>query len=351
MQRSLLARYLIIFLFFSAALSTNVFSLDAGLLEFQDKAQEVINQLSPQNILELFTSGISSFFKQTAISFSVCLCIILSASVFSTIKSSSSDSIDQLEIITCCLLVLSVFSPVTSCFTKVQEHIEATCGFMLSLIPTCVILHTASGNTLSASLMSYGTGSVIALLQTISATLIIPLTKAALSLTTVNSISKNSILTGLSSSIKSTCLWLTGLSFTFLTGVLSLQSLLQAGADNLTIRGLKYGAAKLIPIAGGMISESMRTVITGVGYIKSVTGISGIVFIIYSLIPPLCFVIITKLYLILLSTAAKITSLSGVSGFLDSTNSILDILLSLLLSCSVCLIIILSIFIKSTVSI
>ncbi len=351
MLRRLSVKFICAVILFGGMLSVDVFSLSTRISEFQDKANEIMGRLSPQSIIDLFTSNISSFFRQSAVSFFGCICIILISSVFSVLKSGKADGNDLFELISCCLIILSVFSPITGCFIKVQEHIEAICGFMISLIPACVVLHTASGNTFSASLMSYGTGTIITLLQTISVTIIIPISKASLSLTAVNTIAKNSNLSGISSSLKNTGLWITGLSFTIFTGILSLQSILQAGADNLTMRGLKYGAAKLIPIAGGMISESLKTVITSVGYIKSVTGISGIIFIVYALIPPLCFIMITKIYLAVLSMAARVSNLKYISEFLDASNGIINILLALLLSSSVCLIIILSIFIKSTVSI
>ena len=326
-------------------------SLELDFNEIKEKSQEAIEKLNPQNIIDLFTSNLSSYSKSLAVSFCSCLAIILISSLFSIIKSSFSESENLFEMISCCLIILVVFSPITACFIKVQEHIEAICGFMLSLIPTCVLLHTASGNTFSAALMSSGTGTVITLLQTVSVSLILPLTKASISLITVNAICKNSNISSLSSTLKNISLWITGLCFTLFSGILSLQSILQSGADNLTMKGLKYGAAKLIPIAGGMVSESMKTVISGVGYIKNATGVSGIIFIVYALIPPLCYILLTKFYLTVLSFAAKITDTNFASGFLDSINSTINILLAVLLSCSVSLIIILTIFMKSTVSI
>lgn len=351
MQRSLLIKTIILALILILFLSTSAFALEDLVSEAVNKTAVILEKLKPENILGLLTSNLISFSKSLVVSFGLCLGVILISSVFSVLKVSFSDSENLFEIISCCLTIIIVFSPLAECFIKVQEHIEAICGFMISLTPTCVLLHTASGNTLSASLMSSATNGIITLLETLSVSLILPLAKATLTLTTANSICKNPHLTAINNTARNICLWITGLSFTLFTGILSLQSILQSGADNLAMKGLKYGAAKLIPIAGSMISESMKTVVTGVGYIKSVTGISGIIFIIYALIPPLCFILLTKLYLSLLSTASKICDTNTFSGFFDSANGIVNILLSVLLSISVSLIIILSIFIKTTVSI
>lgn len=337
-------------LIISSVLSSSAFALEDVLGEMESKVHEITEKLNPKSIIDLFTSNLFSFAKDLRISFGLCLTTILISSVFCIIKSSLGDSDNLFNLISSCLIILTVYSPITACFTRVQEHIEAICGFMISLIPTCVMLHTSSGNTLSAAFMSSGSATFITLIQTISISVIIPLIKASLCVMTVNTICQNTNLSSMASTLKNISLWITGLCFTLFTGVLSLQSILQSGADNLAVKGLKYGAAKLIPIAGGMISESMKTVITGVGYIKSVTGISGIIFIIYALVPPICFIIMTKLYLSMLSFASKLTDGNGIHGFLDFANSIINILLAVLLSCSVSFIIILTIFIKSTVS-
>jgi stage III sporulation protein AE len=134
------------------------------------------------------------------------------------------------------------------------------------------------------------------------------------------------------------------------SGILSLRALLASGADNLALKGLKFSAARLIPIAGGMISESLKTVIATVGYIKSVTGIGGVVFIIYTVAIPLCAVITSKLCLFLLSAVAKSANLEKSASLFDGLQGCLNILSALLLGVSVSFIISIGLFIKITVS-
>ena len=350
MQRRLLTKILV-FIIAAAILSLPVFALQDELSEIESKAKDALSKLKIESIIDFLTSNISLFSKSLFSNFVICFAVIMAATLFSIIKTGFGTNENVFELISCCVVIIIVFSPLTKCFIKAIEHIEAVCGFMISLIPTCVVLHTASGNSLSASLMSTSTMSVITLIQTVSVSLILPLIKASLSIETANIICKNPNISGISAILKSISMWTIGLCFTLFSGFLSLSSLLQAGADNLAMKGLKYGAAKLIPIAGGMVSESMKTVITSVGYIKSVTGISGIIFIIYAIIPPLCFILMTKLYLTLLSITSNLTHSGLISNFLKASVSALNLLLALLLSCSVSIIIILSIFIKSTVSV
>ncbi len=316
----------------------------------KQKASEVLEALSPQKIVDAVTSGISSFIQQLAVCFGICIAVIIISSALSVIT--GRDGLpSNYELIGTCLMVLLLFSPLTKCFSMVQEQIEAISGFMISFVPTGVMLHTASGNTLSAALMSSTLPASITAIQLICVSLLLPITKASLSISAVNSFCSNSALDGLNSSLKGISLWICGFAFTVFTGILSLQTILQASADNIAMKGLKYGAAKLIPVAGGMISESMKTVIAGMKYIKSIVGISGILFIVYALIVPICYICAVKLSITVLVHTAKICDVGKIKTFLEGVQGIINILLALLLVSGVSFIIVLAMFTATNVSI
>ena len=224
------------------------------------------------------------------------------------------------------------------------------CAFMISFAPTSALLHSASGNTLTAASYSASTSASVAFLEFLSISVILPCIKAVCSMAAVGSLVKKTNLSGISKMIKSFCLWASGLSFTLFTGIISLSSLMQSSADTLTMKGLKFGAARFIPIAGGMVSESMKTVIASVSFLKSITGISGIVFIIYTVLPPICAILGAKLFFGILSALAKATNQNFAAIYIDEIYSCINILAALLIGCSLSFIILLSVFIKTTVA-
>ena len=135
------------------------------------------------------------------------------------------------------------------------------------------------------------------------------------------------------------------------TGLLSIQTQLQTGADTLAVKGLKFGASKFIPIAGGMLSDSIKTVTSSVTAIKSVAGVAGIVVIISTVIPPLCVLITTKTFFALLCAFAKSTAQEKAHSFLESATGVLNILLSLTIASSVAFLMVFAIFMKSSITI
>lgn len=328
-------------------LSLQCFALTDNL---ESAVSSIEQMISFENISDMLSANLIKSFQSIAVSFSVCFSVIITGTVFSAMKDSFSHNQDTFDFISSCILVLSCSLSVSVCFSKTAEHLEAICSLMLSFVPTMIFLLTSTGSTLSSAFTSASVPFTVSTLETVSVSVILPLIKAVCAITSVNAISKKANLSGMCNFLKSVCLWITGLSFTLFTGILSLGSLLQSGMDNLTMKGLKYGAARLIPIAGGMISESMKTVISSVCAIKSVTGISGIIIIIYTVVPPLLTILCTKLCFSLLSSLAKGTNQNRQSSYLDSLSSVMSLLLSLILGCSAAFIIMFSIFIKTGVT-
>ena len=311
---------------FSLTASANTSEMQS-LDDISNSAQQLIEKLDGNYILNLFLSGIPDFFKEISVSFGISLTIIIITTLFSTIKENLSVGDNIFETISSILIVLSTISPITMCFLKVQEHLSQMCAYMLAFVPIGSVLHASSGNTITASTTATAITLTVTILEIVSVSVILPCIRMIYAISGANTIC-NKI---------------------NLTGIVSLKSILGTGADNLAMKGLKYSASRFIPIAGGMMSDSMKMVISGISLLKSVTGITGILFIIYAVIPPLCAILTTKLYLGFLAAFSK-TINQKCSSYFDELSSCTNILSALLIGCSVSFIIIFAVFIKSTVT-
>ncbi len=321
-----------------------------ALAKASEEAKNLAEYLSFEKIAETLTFNISSCLKSLASSFGVCVAVILISAVFSAFKESFASYEGVFDIISCSILTASSFAVILSCFETTQKAIVSICSYMMAFVPVSAALLASSGNSVTAGAGSVVNSFFISTAELLSVSLVLPLVKAIVTLHAVNSLSKKSNLNGIATFLKSCCLWIIGLSFTLFTGILSLQTVLSSGADNLALKGIRFSAARLIPIAGGMISESMKTVIASMNYIKSVTGTGAIVFVVYSVAIPLCAVMCTKLFFLALSALAKAANQNAASGLFDGLNGSINILLALLLGCTVSFVVMLAMFIKVTVS-
>lgn len=352
MQKNLLLKSFNVFLLFCGLLPTRVSAQNtqSGFENLITKAQEICEKLDLKLIINALFSDMISFSKEVFAAFCICMCILVITSVFNILKTSFGKSFDILDCLTSTLLILYSYRIFALCFDKVQSHITSLCGLMVSFVPVQTALYASSGATLTASASSSAGSLSISIIELISCSVIIPLIKVIFTVNTINVLCRDMNFSGISSFLKSLVLWVTGLSFTLLSGVLALQTTLNIAADSLMLKGIRFGASRLIPIAGGLISESLRTVLSSVSYIKNVTGIAGIILIIYSIIPAFSAVIISKILFSLLGAFSKVTNNTFISSFTDGVGACINILCALLSGCAVAFIIMLTLFIKTTVS-
>ena len=253
---------------------------------------------------------------------------------------------------------ICILSTVSVCFIMVSSVIEGVSGylksytsFMTAMSGASSALLASSGNV-GASLTSAASSSfIVGITEALSVQIILPCVKIIISLSAVNALSSSVDLSGITSFIKSFCLWGIGILFTLFGAVHGTAVAVSSGTDSLALRGIRFSAARLIPVAGGMISESMRTVIAGVSAIKTTAGGLGIAYILYSLIPALTSVLCVKLPILAGIFTARLFGARQQLSFLEGLNGALNILMSVCIFASVSGIVIFAVFMNTAVSI
>ena len=100
-----------------------------------------------------------------------------------------------------------------------------------------------------------------------------------------------------------------------------------------------------------MVSESLKSVIAGINMIKSVTGGFGIAYVLYTVIPPLCSVLIVKFIILACSFLAKLVGEKKHAAFLDGVGGALNVLLACVIFASVSGILIFAVFISTAINV
>lgn len=101
-----------------------------------------------------------------------------------------------------------------------------------------------------------------------------------------------------------------GLSALLLGTALGAQSVLAAASDRLSFRTAKFVAGSVIPVVGSTVGESLKTLATSVGALRSTVGIVGIILILLLLLPTLITLLLTRMAF---SAAASISDMLGVN--------------------------------------
>jgi hypothetical protein len=106
-----------------------------------------------------------------------------------------------------------------------------------------------------------------------------------------------------------------------------------------------------VPLVGASINDSLRTITSSIGIIKSSTGVLGIFIIFLMVLPIIIYLILNKISFGLLASIAKSLLNDKESGILDEANSLCTYFLTLVCSSSVLFIIAITVFIKGSVKV
>ncbi|MBR7142976.1 MAG: hypothetical protein IKD06_05505 [Clostridia bacterium] len=129
------------------------------------------------------------------------------------------------------------------------------------------------------------------------------------------------------SSISSFCRRFTVAAVVLITslfaGAVYYQTAITTAADSFTVRTAKLAASNVIPVLGGVLSESLKTALGGAQIVKSTFGLFGIGVLIYMTLPALAALLVTKLLFKGSSLLACLTGQTKTETFLEEAEGLL----------------------------
>lgn len=181
-----------------------------------------------------------------------------------------------------CYLIIAGLA--TAAFLEVVQSGKEVIGnisvFMRILVPVSLVTLASSGALASATTFEMIFMGVIEVTQWIIDKFFIPVILMAAAISLVNNLSENLNAEKLVQFMNKTTKWGIGIVMTLFVGIMGLQGVVAGSADGLTVKVTKFAAANLIPMVGGILSESVETVMNCSVVIKNSVGVLGIIFVI-----------------------------------------------------------------------
>ena len=139
--------------------------------------------------------------------------------------------------------------------------------------------------------------------------LVIPSVSVCMALTLSDALrAGKSSFAGVVSAIKRTLTFIFGHCSTLLMASLSAQSVLAAAGDSAGARAVKFLAGNMIPVVGGTVGETLRTLAASVKLLRGSVGVAGIIAVALLLLPMLIELFLTRL---VFNSAAAIGEIIG----------------------------------------
>ncbi len=189
-----------------------------------------------------------------------------------------------------------------SAFATGTQTVAGMTAFTENFFPLMFTLLTAIGGITSTAILSPATVLLTTGVSVFFKSFILPLIIVLTAFTIINHFSSSVKLNGFCALIKSIVKWGIGVSFTIFLGIITIQGLLGATFDGLSIKAAKYTIDKFVPIIGGMFSDSVDVLLSCSLLIKNAVGAAGIVIIAGIVITPV-FAILAHYFLFKLAGA------------------------------------------------
>ena len=248
-------------------------------------------------------------------------------------------------------VMLTVVQTQYECLLKVKEYFEQLNGIMLGMIPITGTVWAMGGNVSTASVGSATMYVFLNISQLVFGNTVLPMAALGTCLAFCNGISPDMELKRVSGALRKTYLFLIGAVVTVFGAILSTQTMITAASDCATARTAKFISASVIPIVGGSVGDSLRTVASGIQYIKSILGVGGIAMIFLAVLPVLISLLLTRLALSLASGIAGFFGCGEIGGLLGELSEVYSSVVAAVAMTGVMFILTLFIFIKTAVAI
>lgn len=253
----------------------------AGNFSFYDMAKSIYEGSYSSDLRGIIQKGIDMLFEEVRVNVkimgSVMLLGILCSFLSNLASSFGSGEVTEAAFLCCYALLAGMsatgFSQMVSCTT---ETINDMSFFMKSLIPLMSMLSAAEGKVITASLMHTEILMATALSSFVIEKVVLPLLYASFALKFINNITKSLSLTNLVRMADKLTKRILGFTFLVFTAVLSLSSFAAGTAENMGMKTARFAVSSVVPVAGGVLADSVSAITASCGMIKNSAGIAGI---------------------------------------------------------------------------
>ena len=204
-----------------------------------------------------------------------------------------------------------------------------------SMIPLMGVLYAMGGNLTAAVVNNSGMMIFLTVCENLINRTVLPVTALCMCFAMAAAMSPSVDMKGVAGVIKKSFTMLLGFVMMLLMTVLAAQSTLAAASDGIAARAAKFVAGNFIPVVGGTVGESLKTVAAGIKFMRVNVGVAGIIIILLMLLPPLISVLLTRLAVMLSGTAARMLGCGEEATLLGELSGVYGYLVAVISACSV----------------
>lgn len=244
------------------------------------------------------------------------------------------------------ILTAYLLSPVSEDMERVLGALADMRGFANGLIPVFGGLYAMGGSSATAVASAAGFGGFAYLLEQLVGMLLPSVLRLLMAFTVISAVREKQALAGVFRSIRGLYVSVLGFASLLLVTSVGFQSTLTAATDNLATTSVRFAVGNLIPIIGGSLGGTLRTVNATLSLLKGTVGTLSVVALLLLLLPPLISMLLHRFALSLAASACDILGSGRGARVFREFCGIYDLGIATLAIGSVLFLLILGIFAK-----
>lgn len=292
---------------------------------------ETVNSLDGEFFLSFVITAIQDTLSAAISLFLALLSIITITSTLNSFSSHLSPSINKALTFAsslCCALCL--YSLLGKEISTIVSSVDSTNTLLSSIAPIISVIYTSSGKITEGTVAAANTLFTVSITEIMTHNILMPVLKICFSLEVISAISGKSQLSGVASTLKNTFLFISGGLMTVITAIFTYQTVIAESADNTILKTARFAMGSL-PIVGGAVSEASRTLLGAFELVKNLTGGLGVCLILLIVIPPIVYLMISKVTLSLSKILASSLECPPVAAIIKGAEDILSFSIAILI--------------------
>jgi stage III sporulation protein AE len=236
-------------------------------------------------------------------------------------------------------------------FERLEEFFSQISVFINGMIPVTASIWALGGNVTTATAGSATLYCFLTVFEKLWAASAIPVFSLILILGLCDVLCSELKTVRVLGTVKKIYGFFLGLVMTVLLSSMSAQTAICSAADSTTARTARLVSGSVIPVLGGGVGETLRTVAGGVTYLKSVIGIGGIIMIFLLLLPVGLSVLLTRFVFLITGGLADILGCPSEARLLENLGEVYGCMLAVISGVAITFILALCIFTQTVVAV
>lgn len=298
-----------------------------------DDISDAVDAVQPQTLIKTITGTVRRYMTAPLrMLVSLCGIMILCAMLeifHTTLNASGGRNIFQIVISVAIASI--ILTPVVECILETSVILHDFSLFIITYIPVFAGVITAAGQPLTGSAYNIFLFWICQTTSQLISSCFVPMLCGYLALAVTSVVCPSMQLGKLVGGIKTFVVWGLTLTLTIFVGLLSIQSVVASGGDNITVKTAKFMIGSLVPGVGNALSDLFMAAQGCIQLAKGTLGAFGVIVTLFTFLPILVKVMLWYLSLAVAAQVGNILGTTEISGLMKNISSTLGILIAVLL--------------------